>query len=191
VHKAAQGDVGAFEKLILLYQDRVYTHCVNLAGNYDDGQDLAQEVFIRAYRGISNFRGESDFGTWLHKITVNCWINTKKNSRLQLMSIDEPRLGEEGDISREIMDDDETPIETLERKEFNEMLRRALDNLTPEYSAVLVLREMEGYSYQEIADITESSLGTVKSRINRAKRDLRQQMQGLLGSDGNGLPESK
>ena len=191
VQKACQGDARAFEELILLYQDRVYSHCVNLTGNYDDGQDLAQEVFVRAYRGITNFRGQADFGTWLHRITVNCWINTKKNRRPQLLSTDEPLSGEDGEMVRELSAADETPIEVLERQEFNQLLRQALDNLAPEFSTALVLREMEGYSYQEIADMTKCSLGTVKSRISRARRDLRQEIVRLLGSEAHGLPESK
>lgn len=192
VQKACRGDLEAFEQLVLLYQDRVYSHCVNLTGNYDDGQDLAQEVFVRAFRGISSFRGQADFGTWLHRIAINCWINwinMKKNKNWNTLSIDETLTFENSELKREIAATEESPLESVERQEFQAAVRQAVDHLAPEFSSVLILREMEGYSYQEIADIMECSLGTVKSRISRARRDLKQEIEKRLGSEAHGLPK--
>ena len=187
VQKACQGDLAAFEQLILLYQDRVFSHCVNLTGNYEDGQDLAQEVFIQAFKGISSFRGQADFGTWLHRITVNCWINSKRSKKVIALSLDEPWSNESGELSREIAATEESPLAKLEREEFKSLVQQALQSLAPEFGSVLTLREMEGLSYQEIADLTQCSIGTVKSRISRARRDLKKEIENLLGCDVNEL----
>ncbi len=185
VQKAGRGDMAAFEQLIVLYQDRVYNHCVNLTGNYDDGQDLAQEVFVKAFKGISSFRGQADFGTWLHRITINCWINHKRSRQVVTLSIDEPWSADSSEASREIAATDDSPLEMLEREEFNGVVRKALNNLAPEFSSVLILRELEGFSYQEIADLMKCSLGTVKSRINRARRDLKRTLGSFIKSQNS------
>jgi RNA polymerase sigma-70 factor (ECF subfamily) len=179
VRKASQGDLSAFEQLVLLYQDRVYSHCVNLTGNYDDGQDLAQEVFVKAFKGIASFRGQADFGTWLHRIAVNTWINSSRSRQVITFSIDETFATQTGELSRELLSEQDTPLEALEKKEFSGLVRKALLSLAPEFRTALVLRELEGYSYQEISELTGSSLGTVKSRINRARRDLKKEMESL------------
>jgi RNA polymerase sigma-70 factor (ECF subfamily) len=179
VRKASQGDLSAFEQLVLLYQDRVYSHCVYLTGNYDDGQDLAQEVFVKAFKGISSFRGQADFGTWLHRIAVNAWINLSRSKQVVTFSIDEPLVTQTGELNREFFSEQDTPLAALEKKELSSLVRKALLSLAPEFRTALVLRELEGYSYQEIAELTGSSLGTVKSRINRARRDLKKEIESL------------
>lgn len=174
VVKAQSGDLPAFEKLVQMYQQRIYNLALHLSGNASDAQDVAQEAFIRAYRSIGSFRNESDFGTWLHRITVNCWLNhRKKSQRVLLVSIDEPVNSENGTVVREIAATDADPLEAAEEREFREEIHSALKSLSPDHRSALVLREIQGYSYEEIASILHCSLGTVKSRINRARAAMR------------------
>ena len=180
VEKAQRDDLSAFEELVVKYQDRVYSHCHHLSGNPDDAQDLAQDVFVQAFKGIRSFRNDADFGTWLHRIAVNVWINyCRRKEKVVAFSLDEPLPVREGEVYRELAASDESPLEKVERSEFNAMVSRALNRLLPEYRTVLVLREMEGYNYSEIASLLDCSLGTVKSRINRGRKALKKELEKL------------
>ena len=186
VKKAQNNNLAAFEELVNIYQNKVFVLCVRLAGNPDDAQDIAQEAFIKAYRSIGNFRNEADFGTWLHRITVNVWLNYKrKNGGRQILSLDEPYPVEDGDsMRREVAAPDGDPLRELEEKEFRGLVRVALDNLSEEQRAVLVLREIEGYSYEEVSRMLGCSMGTVKSRLNRAREMMRRRMFELVKNSG-------
>lgn len=177
IRQAQAGDKKAFEELVIIYQDKVYTLSYYLAGNHSDAQDLAQEVFLKAYSSLRSFRLESDLGTWLHRITVNTWSNMRR-SRNQVLSLDDPLQTEDGEMDRPLADGDPTsdPAVALEEKEVQVMVQHAIRSLPEEYRAVLVLREMEGYTYEEIAGIMGCSLGTVKSRLNRARRALKEKI---------------
>lgn len=181
IEKSQQGDLGAFEELVNLYQDRVYSHCCYLAGNPEDAQDLAQDVFIQAFKGIRSFRQDADFGTWLHRIAVNLWINLcRRNKKIITFSIDEPMYTQESEMIRELAAIQESPLEKVERTEFNEMVQRALHVILPEFRIVLILREIEGYNYDQIASLLGCSLGTVKSRINRGRKALKKELEKQL-----------
>jgi len=178
VVKAQRGDIAAFEELVILYQDKVYSHCHYLAGNPDDAQDLAQEVFVQAFRGIRSFRRDAEFGTWLHRITVNLWINfCRRQRKVTTISIDEPLPTREGEMKRELADEAESPQETVERYEFNQMVARALDRIPVDFKLALILRDVEGYNYEEIAAMLDCSLGTVKSRISRGRQALKKELE--------------
>jgi RNA polymerase sigma-70 factor (ECF subfamily) len=151
-----------------------------LTGNQADAQDLAQEVLVQAYTKLRSFRQEADLGTWLHRITVNLWSNMQRRQKFpNLLSLDDPVQTGEGEFSRTVASDDPEgdPEEAFEGKELQESVRQALRSLSEEYRIVLVLREIEGYSYEEIAKITGCSLGTVKSRMNRARQALREKIE--------------
>jgi len=182
IKRAQAGDKKAFEQLVLSYQERVYALSFRLAGNHTDAQDLAQEAFVKAYQRLGSFRGEADFGTWLHKITVNTWLNIKRQQKEEPLSLDEPLKTDDGEISRTAVSDDVEgdPEESFARKELQELVWKALNSLNEEFRVVIVLREMEGYSYEEIASMMNCSLGTVKSRLNRARRLLREKVTVLL-----------
>ncbi|WP_084413253.1 sigma-70 family RNA polymerase sigma factor [Desulfovirgula thermocuniculi] len=188
IRRSQKRDLAAFEELVVLYQQRVYALSYQLTGNHDDAQELAQEVFVRAYRALETFRGEADFGTWLHRITVNLYLNMKKRrSSAELISLDEPVDTGDGEVTRELRAATGDPLEALEEREFREMVERALAELSPEQRAVLVLREIEGYSYEEIARLLGLSLGTVKSRLNRARESLKKKLSPMLrGSPDEG-----
>ncbi|MDN5375479.1 MAG: hypothetical protein PWQ39_519 [Thermacetogenium sp.] len=177
IRQAQAGDKKAFEELVIIYQDKVYTLSYYLAGNHSDAQDLAQEVFLKAYSSLRSFRLEADLGTWLHRITVNTWSNMRRG-RNQVLSLDDPLQTEDGEMERPLADGDPTsdPAVALEEKEVQVMVQHAIRSLPEEYRAVLVLREMEGYTYEEIAGIMGCSLGTVKSRLNRARRALKEKI---------------
>lgn len=178
VKRAQKNDQAAFEKLVEIYQNKVYTLCVRLAGNHADAQDVTQEAFIKAYRALGSFRNEADFGTWLHRITVNVWLNfRRKDGGRQPVSLDEPYPDESGSgMQREVAATDGDPLRELEEKEFRTLVRAALDSLSAEHRDVLVLREIEGYSYEETARMLGCSLGTVKSRLSRAREMMRRRM---------------
>lgn len=189
IKKSLNNDLAAFEELVSLYQSRVYSLGYKLSGNHDDAQDLAQEVFIRAFGALKDFRNEADFGTWLHRITVNLWLNMRRKQVKQvIVSVDEPvRIGED-EVYRELAAAEGNPEQMLENKEFSGLVRLALGELPREYRAVLVLREIEGYSYEEVAAILKCSLGTVKSRLNRARQILKQKVTVLAQEAGVTLP---
>lgn len=180
VSLAQQGDLRAFESLVETYQNRMFSHCCHLTGSYDDAQDLAQEVFIQAYKHLKTFRREADFGTWLYKIAYNQWINKKRQKKIVSISNDEPLFNGDGEFAREIAASEESPLEKVQRDEYYGLVRRALMSLSLEYRSVLVLRDMEGYSYEEIAELLDCSLGTVKSRLNRARRNMREEMKAMM-----------
>lgn len=187
VEQSQNGDKNAFEKLVKLYQNRVYALCFQLTSNHSDAQDLAQEAFVKAYISLKSFRNEADFGTWLHRITVNLWINIKRRRKPEF-SLDETIKTSDGELSVEVAADTETPEESLERREFGMLVRSAFQELSEEHRAVLLLREMYGYNYDEIATMTNCSLGTVKSRINRARQSLKKKVTGIAKSKKIKLP---
>lgn len=183
IRRAQAGDVRAFEELVILYEEKIYTLSFYLAGNHADAQDLAQEVFVKAYQGLKSFRQEADLGTWLHRITVNLWLNMQRRQKAsETFSLDDPIRTFEGEITRVVAAADPAgdPAEALEGKELQRLVQKALLNLPEEFRTVLVLREMEGYSYEEIAAIMECSLGTVKSRLNRARQAIREKIEAEL-----------
>lgn len=182
VRQAQAGDVRAFEELVVLYQDKVYNLSYYLAGNYADAQDLAQEVFVKAYTSLRSFRQDADLGTWLHRITVNLWLNIRRRQKnSQVFSLDDPVQTGEGEITRTVaaVDPAGDPVEALEGKELQEKVQKALLSLPEEFRTVLVLREMEDYSYDDIAEVMQCSLGTVKSRLNRARQALKEKIRSM------------
>ncbi|MEN6348162.1 MAG: sigma-70 family RNA polymerase sigma factor [Syntrophomonas sp.] len=179
VRLAQKGNVKAFEQLIVNYQNRVFSYCYQLTGNHDNAQDLAQDVFIQAYKSLKSFRREADFGTWLRRITLNKWINAQRKNKIITVSLNEPVATVKGEYTREIAAGDESPEDIIEQAEYLELVWQALDRLSSEFRQVLILRDMEEYSYEEIANILGCSLGTVKSRLNRGRKYIRQEIEFL------------
>lgn len=178
IRKSQQGDMDAFEQLLLQYEKRVYTIAYKYMGNHEDAGDMAQEALIKAYRSIGNFRGESSFGTWIGRITANrCLDELRKRKRLTVTSLDEEIELEEGSVQKEAVADTATPEEHVIRTETVEYVQSMLSTMREEYRIVLVLRELEGHSYEAIAQMLSCSVGTVKSRINRARRYLKEKIQ--------------
>jgi RNA polymerase sigma-70 factor (ECF subfamily) len=176
IKSAQKNDLAAFERLVILYQKRVYNLSMKLTGNSLDAQDLSQEVFVRAFRSIAAFRSEADFGTWLHRITVNIWLNSRRKQVIPTVSLDEQVDTGEGTVSREVGTLEEEPETIVMKGELSELMQKSLEHLPREQKAVLVLRELEDCSYEEIATILNCSSGTVRSRLSRAREALRRQV---------------
>ena len=182
VSRAKQNDLEAFEELVVLYQDKLFGQCYQLTRNYDDAQDLAQEVFVRAYKGLDSFRQRADLGTWLYRIAVNTFLNSRRREPdVPPISLDATIDTDDGEMMRQVAATTENPLEELEQRELRALLDTGLEKLSPEFRAVLVLREFEEYTYDEIAETLDCSLGTVKSRLNRARRALKEELVGLIG----------
>lgn len=175
IQKSQRGDMDAFEQLLLRYEKKVYTIAYKYMGNAEDASDLAQEALIKAYQSIGTFRGESSFGTWIGRITANkCLDELRKRKKLQTTSLDEELELEEGSVQKEIVSERDTPEQHTIRQETVHYVQQKLQQMKEEYRMVLVLRELEGHSYEDIADMLNCSLGTVKSRISRARNYLKE-----------------
>ncbi len=179
-----QDDKDAFDQLILLRQRMVFNLCYRLLGNYEDADDCAQEVFIKVYRSLKRFRFESNFSTWLYRITINTCKN-KLNSldfrlRFKKTRLNNNKSAENVPGSIEIGDDTYSPDSSLKRKEISELIQAAVNKLPAPQKMVVVLRDMEGRSYEEIVEITGFKLGTVKSKLSRARLELREILRGRV-----------
>ena len=181
VQRVLQGDVNAFEKLVLEYEKSVYAITQRMTGNAEDAADMTQETFIKAYNSLSSFRGDSKFSVWLYRIATNvCLDFLRSRSRKPTVSLSvEDDDGEE--VELDIADESQSPERLLERGLTRDAVRRGLNALSPEYRQILLLREIQGLSYEEIADVLSLEVGTVKSRIFRARKRL----CAFLLADGN------
>lgn len=174
LEKAKSGDINAFEKLVEAYQKKIYNICLRMIGNADDAYDLAQEVLIRIYKSINGFKEQSSLSTWVYRITTNvCLDEIRKRKLKRTVSLDQDIRLDDSEIKREIESDDPPPDELAEKKEIKKTVASAINLLNEEHRMVIVLRDIQGFSYEEIAKITNCPEGTVKSRINRARQALK------------------
>ncbi|MBN2070470.1 MAG: sigma-70 family RNA polymerase sigma factor [Candidatus Krumholzibacteriota bacterium] len=180
------GEQGAFDRLIILHQRVVFSLCLRLLGDYDDADDCAQEVFIKVHRYLGKFRFESSFRTWLYRITVNTCKNRlasrEYRSRMKKVSI-EDRDGTGVGSEEVIRDNSPSPLSLIGRKEMAKMIENAINTLSGSQKLVVVLKDMEGASYQEISDITGLKAGTVKSSLSRARLKLREVIKGMISDE--------
>ena len=177
------GNRAAFDTLVLKHKDRIFNLCFRFLGDYQEANDSAQEVFVKAYRSLRAFRFESAFGTWLYRIAVNTCKNKVKSLdyRYAKKMVHLDNLGAmKAAHCLEIRDETQSPLAELERKERMELIQRAIESLPPEQKLVVILRDIQGLSYDDIADITGSGLGTVKSRLSRARLELRRKLMKVL-----------
>jgi RNA polymerase sigma-70 factor (ECF subfamily) len=172
----------AFAELLRRYQPHVERVLYHLAPDWQDRADLAQEIWIRVYRNIKRLNEPVKFRGWLSRIATNLFYDElRKRKRVSSpLSLDAPRSLEDGDMDWEIAGDHPSPEEELTTREFYEQLHEAIADLPEVFRTTIVLREIEGLPYEEIAEITQVSLGTVKSRIARARARLQSQLQSYL-----------
>jgi len=183
VAKCKKGERSAFDELVLRYQKKVFNISYRMVGNYTEASDLAQEAFIRAYRSIKKFRGQSSFYTWLYAITSNICRNRLRYFRRQrasVVSLDNPVKTEEGVVSREVADTSLSPVAILERKVKGEFIQKAINSLDEKHRIVVVLRDIELLPYEEISRILKVRIGTIKSRLHRARSLLREELKDLI-----------
>lgn len=181
VLRAKAGDDEAFAQLMQDNEKRIYNLTLRMTGNPDDAMDLAQEAFLNAWRGLKFFKGDSTFSTWVYRLASNaCIDHLRRKKRRQDIDLPMP-MDEEDDRPPDIPDDRFQPERELERQELRNAVCSGLEQLSDEHRQVLVMREINGLSYQEIADVLDLETGTVKSRIARARNSLRK----ILLESGN------
>ena len=173
VRRCQKGDLQAFQKLVERYERRIYTLACSIVGDPEAARDAAQEAFIRAYRGLAGFRTKSGFYTWLYRIAVNVCLNAARQERRRPDTASLSGLLESGDIPRERLFAGAPSASQAERAELQESIQAVLNSLSPDHRAVVVLKDIEGLSQEEIAEILSCSVGTVKSRLSRARAQLR------------------
>jgi RNA polymerase sigma-70 factor (ECF subfamily) len=181
IARCKRGDLSAFDELVRRYEKPVYSFAYRMAGNYDDANDIASEALIKVFNAIGTFRGDANFSTWLYRIVTNVYLDHRKRGRgRQDISLDEYLDLDEGSVPRQIIDTAPTPSEELEIHTRNDALEAAIAEL-PEYQRMMVLLfHTQGLSYEEISEIMSLPIGTVKSRLNRARLALREKLKPAL-----------
>jgi RNA polymerase sigma-70 factor (ECF subfamily) len=179
ISRARQGDQDAFARLVEAHQKRVYNQALRMVGDAGDAQDVAQEAFLNAWRGLAAFQGESTFATWLHRLTANAAIDHLR--RRKARGTEGQRSLDEEDGGPEPQDPAPGPEEALAQRERRAALNRALEQLSPEHRQALELRVLDGLSYEEMGQLLALPPGTVRSRLARARLALKK----ILAQDGN------
>jgi RNA polymerase sigma-70 factor, ECF subfamily len=180
-----KGNLNAFETLVERHQKKMFNVAYRMTGDYDEAGEIVQDAFLSAYRSIKRFRGEARFSTWLTGIVINHGRNRLKQiaarSRYESQTVDDPLETEEGRIIGEPRSGEMPIVEQLERKEVQEKVQECINTLEREYREVIVLRDIQGFSYEEIRDILNIPHGTVKSRLFRARDALRGSLKKVFG----------
>jgi RNA polymerase sigma-70 factor (ECF subfamily) len=173
------GDMEAFEELVARYQNKIYSLAYRYMGNEDDASDMAQEALVKAYRSLKGFKGDSSLSTWLYRITANvCLDELRKRKRVvHMISLDEPVATLDGDLlEKDIADHSPTADIVYEQKELEQELQSLINILKPEHRSVIILRDVMDFTYEEIAETLNCSVGTVKSRLSRGREILRKKL---------------
>jgi len=186
VARCLDGDREAFDQLIDRFSSMAYMLAYRHLGDREEAMDLTQDVFLQIYRKLSSFRGHSSLKTWIHRIVVNMAYNKRKHWRVRkrnlTLSLDAPVASRESDpngatLKDRVPDDSASPAERAERVDREQRLKLILASLPPLHRSILILRDMQELSYDEIADLLQIPVGTVKSRLSRARNELRQQLK--------------
>jgi RNA polymerase sigma-70 factor (ECF subfamily) len=175
IEQTLQGRPAAFGVLVRKYQDRLFNTVAHVLHDVGDAQDVVQDSFIQAFLKLETFQRTSAFYTWLYRIAMNMAATSRRRKR-PLLSVDEIREA----TGREPIDAGESPGEHLDRQQRQRQVREAIAQLSEEYRAVVVLREIEGFCYETIAEILDLPIGTVRSRLHRARLELREQLKEVL-----------
>jgi RNA polymerase sigma-70 factor, ECF subfamily len=172
------GNSSAFGRLVTRYQDRLYNTLVHVVGSTDEAYDVVQDAFVQAYLKLRSFKHNSAFYTWLYRIAFNLAISRRRRHK-PTTSIEQSRELTGG----EPISHDDAPADPLDREERVQQVRAALSNLSEEFRTVLVLREIDGCCYETIAEVLELPVGTVRSRLHRARLELREQLKEVFQED--------
>jgi RNA polymerase sigma factor (sigma-70 family) len=177
VRQAQNGDLGAYDELVRRYQERVYATIYHMTSNHEDANDLAQDAFIKAFQAIKSFKGGSSFYTWVYRIAVNKTINfLKQRKNRSAMSLNDLDFNAENDPDLVALISDKTPRRDAALSELQKKLNEAMQKLSEQHRLVVTLHDVQGLAHEEIAEIMDCNVGTVRSRLFYA----RQQLQGYL-----------
>lgn len=185
--RARTGDMSALESLVIKYQGRIYNTILKICVNKDDAAELTQDTFVKAIEKINDFKGKSSFYTWIFRIAVNLTLNhCKRKFKIGFGSLDAPHGAASDSGARKLLKDflaDNTspdPIALAQRKEIYDLVTKAMTKLNTDQRAVVVLRDIEGMNYAQIAEVLDIGLGTVKSRLARGRRNLKEILDTVL-----------
>ena len=178
VKQAQQGDMTAFEDIVRAFQGPVFNLAYRMVNNREDAADASQEIFVKLFRVIRQFRGDSKFSTWLFALAANTCRSRLRRSRriaaVEVRHVDETWETDEGPRARELADPSDGPVRVLARAEMQRGIETAVAELSPDWRTIVVLRDIQGMTYEEIADVLDCSVGTVKSRLCRARARLKE-----------------
>ncbi|MGH2452709.1 MAG: sigma-70 family RNA polymerase sigma factor, partial [bacterium] len=164
IARSQRGDLEAFDRLLATHEDRIYHAAYRITGNADDARDAAQETFLKAFRALSRYRHESAFSTWLHRIAVNAALDlVRRRPQIPPVSLDDVALPASSG----------NPEPEAERSELQRRVHQAVGRLAPDHRVIIVLRDLQGLAYEEIAEVLRIPVGTVRSRLSRARDALR------------------
>jgi RNA polymerase sigma-70 factor (ECF subfamily) len=173
VRRFQGGEEAAFDDLMRRFQRQMYNLAYRMLDNGEEANDLTQEIFIKVYRSIAKFRGESSFSTWLHAVALNLCRNRRRQlrrlSEFEAVSLDNPGHGETDGLPMQMAAPDTPPDKMLERTEIRHLVERTVAGLPEDFAAVVVMRDIQDMSYEEIAAALDCSMGTVKSRLSRGR----------------------
>lgn len=184
IRRALTGDEEAFESLVLEHQDRLFGAMTHVTGSVHDAEEVTQEAFVRAFLKLDTFQQNSQFFTWLYRVAFNIALSRKRRKRAKI-SLDQQRE----EIGNEVVDHGEAVDAGMIRDDHVALVRTALGRVSEQHRSILVLREMNEASYEEIAEILELSIGTVRSRLNRARKQLRLTLEELQAADSGGYDD--
>ncbi|MBO5179758.1 MAG: sigma-70 family RNA polymerase sigma factor [Clostridia bacterium] len=182
ISKAKEGDKKAFEEIISLYEKKVFSTIYYMVKNENEVEDIAQEVFVKIYKNLKNFKEESSLYTWIYRITINVCIDELKKKK-NVVYIDEKIETADGEMEMQLEDTAKGPEHLAEDEELKRKITNCIRKLPIDQRTMIILRDIKGFTYMEIAEMTKINLGTVKSKINRARTALKQ----ILEEDGTFL----
>lgn len=174
IRQCQGGDRSAFDSLVRQYETKAFQYAYRLTHDSDEAADIVSEAFVRVYNAIGNFRGQSAFGTWLYRILTNCYLDHRKKDKSRFHTSLETNVQlDTGEVERQIEDDSAGPDEEMERNAREEAVQAALSQMPDYQKSMLIMYHVENLSYEQIAEALDLPLGTVKSRLNRARLALR------------------
>lgn len=174
IEQSKAGNIESFEQLIAIHQKKVFNIAYRMLGSLEDANDVTQEALIKAYRGIKSFNGKSSFSTWLYAIVNNACIDfIRKNRKTNLIYLNQEYETEGGSYKIQLDSNEDTPEELFEKKEVQRLVQESINKLNYDHRRAIILRDIQQFSYKEIAQIINCSEGTVKSRISRARNNLK------------------
>lgn len=193
VERAADGEAAAFDELVLRHQDRIYAVCLRMLRDAESARDAAQEAFLKAWKALPRFEGRSRFSTWLHRIAMNVCLSMLRSNKAhperRALSLDGGTSGSPGEETAAVAEPasgGDSPEADLERSESRAAVTEAIAGLEEDFRQAVVLRDIQGMAYDEIADILQIPVGTVRSRIHRGREQLRNALESfVLGKKTN------